>query len=439
MLGLPGENVRYFTKDAAPTNPSVDQLALYADATTGKLTVVDSNGNGAFDTDNDSPGWFNVKAYGAQGDARKVSDAAGVITGNHVRSETASFTAADLGKTCWLVGSNNFPQLSPANATILAVNSPTDVTVSSTVLANSSNGFFTWGTDDTMAVQAAVTAAKVVSSAYNVTGGPCATVFFPFGGYILNAISAIDGANKISVTGAGMYDSILYIGPGFPYFNTGAGNVITNAIELSDFTLDGGNCHLSLGNIALVDCATMRRVRIYNWLAAASANCTAAVQSTDDGIVEDVNIYVTCQALGIHSLQQSIFRAALQSTEVALVLADTSNIRVVNSFISGNPAVQEGPNSHVTDLSFSGCKIIGTGSAVNMTKSGSMFRFDMCWLIGNPAFTVPSGMTIYCANSTVIGTSTDAVDNAGDFWDLGGNIFTGAKAGGGTYHTAQFA
>jgi len=434
-----------------PINPDFDALHVL-DVKGDILSWIDSKGVGRGALSVPAPvisagsGWFNVKDYGAKGDTKKVLDAVGVVSGNHVTSATAKFTAADVGKTCWLISSGNGALMSPAQGTILSINSSTDVTVSSTIAVPGSSAAFTWGTDDTAAVQAAVVAAKAVSVPYNTSfnGGPCATVFFPFGGYILNAISTIAGAYSISVSGAGMYDSILYIGPGFPYHNTGAGNVITQCVEMTDFTLDGGNVSLAIGNILLIDVFDfMRRVRVYNWLAATGSNNTAVLVDSDDCALEDININVLPTALGIHTLQLSILRASLLSSEYGMFVADTSNIRVLNSFInvggSGTAVIEGGTSPNVLDLTFVNCKIISAALAVDLIEMGSIFRFNQCWVIGATPFSVISGGTIYCGSSTVTSTNTNAVNNSGDFWDLGGNIFTGAKAGGGTYHTAQFA
>ena len=66
------------------------------------------------------------------------------------------FTQADIGKIVWVM--NGFNLIVP-QSTILTVNSPNSITVSNAATSSVSTGMLIWGTDDTLALQAAWAAA----------------------------------------------------------------------------------------------------------------------------------------------------------------------------------------------------------------------------------------------------------------------------------------
>lgn len=120
-------------------------------------------------------GWTSVSTFGAVGDSVERSN--GVVTGTALSSSGAVFTSADVGKVISIeaagVGGNTVH-----TTTIAARVSATAVTLTSAVTTNiASNAFFTYGTDDTAAIQAAIS--------YIATVG-IGTLFFPVGHYIVN-------------------------------------------------------------------------------------------------------------------------------------------------------------------------------------------------------------------------------------------------------------
>lgn len=131
---------------------------------------------------------FNVKAFGAKGDGRTVSDAAvSVSTPTVLVSATISFTSADVGKKVVLRGAGPATTIdgsgpSSLYTTIASVVNATTAITADPVSVSAGNADLFVGTDDTAAINAAI-AALVDGS----------TLYFPPGRY---AASGIDIANK---------------------------------------------------------------------------------------------------------------------------------------------------------------------------------------------------------------------------------------------------
>lgn len=123
---------------------------------------------------------FNVKTeYGAMGDGIELYDGAITATDKTFTSATASFTSADVGKVITIFGSGgtNIDQ----TTTIASVTSATEIELTDAATATVSSSVYRYGTDDTAAIQAAITAV------YNSGNGPLAgIVFFPRGIYLVN-------------------------------------------------------------------------------------------------------------------------------------------------------------------------------------------------------------------------------------------------------------
>lgn len=125
--------------------------------------------------------WFDITcaAYGAVGDANVVVDANG--SGTTVTSATALFTPADVGKS-FSFTPTLFSVVGQVTGTITGYNSATSVSVSASV--SGSNARFTYGTDNTAAIQAAINAAQATAKGGDghlttVPDPQIAPVYFP--------------------------------------------------------------------------------------------------------------------------------------------------------------------------------------------------------------------------------------------------------------------
>lgn len=134
---------------------------------------------------------FNVKTeYGAKGDGVELYDGAITAADKTFTSATASFTSADVGKVITIFGSGgtNIDQ----TTTIASVTSATEIELTDAATATVSSSVYRYGTDDTAAIQAAITA--IYNSGNGVLSG---TVFFPAGIYIVNG--AFDKTNNSQI------------------------------------------------------------------------------------------------------------------------------------------------------------------------------------------------------------------------------------------------
>lgn len=173
---------------------------------------------------------FNVKSYGATGDARKVTDAVLNGTTTHT-SATAAFTDADVGKVVWGVETASGVLRLP-KTTITAVNSATSITTADASTGSYSSVHLVFGTDDTTALQAAMTAAKIAG----------ANVIVPAGGYLFSSLpfnaSRTTVGEASGVIGAGSNVTIFYPVPGFNFSSTTSNTGI--------FYRTDGNCRNSM-------------------------------------------------------------------------------------------------------------------------------------------------------------------------------------------------
>ena len=170
---------------------------------------------------------FNVLSYGAQRNLKTF--AAGAITASSaVFTDTtnAPFTSADVGKLITIVGAG--ASGADLSTTIAAYTSASSVTLTAGATTTVSGATYRYASDDSTAINAAITAAAV-------SGG---NVFIPAGNYGLGATVTL--ANNVGVEGAGSVVSNLV-----PFGTTCAitkiatsGSPLTNA-RLSRLGIDG--------------------------------------------------------------------------------------------------------------------------------------------------------------------------------------------------------
>src|ERR1019366_4319541 len=121
---------------------------------------------------------FSPIAYGAKGDAKAVIDGAITSGLTALTSATAGFAPADVGKLVCVAGAGAAGAV--LVTTISAYVSSTAVTVAASAGTTVTGAAVTWGTDDTTAINATVTAAAVLT--------PNGTVLFQAGkNYLLSS------------------------------------------------------------------------------------------------------------------------------------------------------------------------------------------------------------------------------------------------------------
>lgn len=186
---------------------------------------------------------FSVAAFGARGDARKVTDAAATSGSTTVTSATAAFTAADVGKTVWAVSVLGVVRL--AQTTIAAVNSATSITTTVAAASTGTALHLVLGTDDTAALQAASAAA--------VAAPVAGAVRVPAGGYVytsarpFNFGMAVSGSPGPSLIGEGSESTVFFPSPSMA---AGSGTLLCTISNcdnsrIADFSVDG--CYSTFG------------------------------------------------------------------------------------------------------------------------------------------------------------------------------------------------
>lgn len=113
------------------------------------------------------PWQFSVTTYGAKGDGKIGTGGTGTSGTNTFTDAGASFTAADAGKLIIINQGAGGSATNPFVGTIAAVNGPTSVRLSGNLAANAATAPYIYGTDDTAAINATVTAATAYAQANN--------------------------------------------------------------------------------------------------------------------------------------------------------------------------------------------------------------------------------------------------------------------------------
>ena len=393
---------------------------------------------------------FNVKEYGATGNARKVTDAVLNGTTTHT-SATAVFTNADVGKVVWGVEVGSGILRLP-KTTITAVNSATSITTAGASTGSYSGIHLVLGTDDTTALQAAMTAAKAAG----------ANVIVPAGGYLFSALPF--DANRTTVgeasgvIGAGSNVTIFYPVPSFDFASTTSNTGIfyrTNGncrnsmlcglqIEGSYHSYSGASGYHLLsdsGYRTLFDDLKVRHAKGFTAMANLTGTRFNAVRcffegasyvglSLSGGSYHFEDCYTGRHAyFGLHIM--SINGAANYSTAlkwIGGIIDESDGAGGAASYITNS-----------TDVVFIGARFFGPTSNYSCEiASSSHARFVGCELIGYGAsgnrggLKVASGCIATLSSCRLHGLGTlYGLDNSGTVYDGGGNV-SNNKTGAGT-------
>jgi hypothetical protein len=147
---------------------------------------------------------FKASSYGAVADAKKLTDGAITAASAVLSSASASFTAADVGKSVTVIGAG--ASGASLRTTIISYTSATQVTLTATASTTVSGVVFFFGTDAKAAIQAAINAAIAVKGQAYVSPGSY---------YISGRMT---GGNDTVLAGAGKGKTILLGGAASDYF-----------------------------------------------------------------------------------------------------------------------------------------------------------------------------------------------------------------------------
>lgn len=372
---------------------------------------------------------YDVKAYGAKGDARKVTDA--VLNGTTtVTSATAAFTQADVGKVIWgIETASGASRL--GKTTISSVTNATTVVVAVAATGSYSSINLVLGTDDTTAIQAAATAADAVN--------PKGRVLCPAGGYVFsNRLfnqSYGSGTDTYSVIGAGKALTYFYPTPDHAHSGSRIFNTSSNAARarFEGFTIDGSSFLMGVGNIACSDAPTnsyWHDVRITSFRAVSPLlnvgtsgsvflNCEFInAQSGANGInVNGGADFIECyngnhNAIGLSIAGGSVHWIGGTLDETS---ADTVFVYAGEFIADGGAVIFAGTGQVAVDVSGGG----GTASAKICNSSVTPFG-------GNnnvTALKLASGTTARISQTKLTGSGTGfGLNNAGTAYDGGANL-----------------
>jgi hypothetical protein len=132
---------------------------------------------------------YSVKKYGAKGDLRTASDLSATNGSPIITSATIGFTQADVGKS--VKSSDALGSIVRYTSTIASVQSATQATMVDNATINQTNRYVHLYTDDTTALQAAITAAGVYG-----------TIYLPHGAYYVSSgLTLLNGQRVIGERG----------------------------------------------------------------------------------------------------------------------------------------------------------------------------------------------------------------------------------------------
>lgn len=180
-------------------------------------------------------GYYNVKWFGATGNLQSAS-ASCSASSPLVTSGGSVFVPGDAGKRFLLVGAGSAGAL--LVATISLYISPTQVDLNTNCLTSVTSVGMEWFTDDTTAINSAVSAAR--SNSY---------AFFPCGNYSSSGVNATNwGGGRLSGAGSDSACAVIYPNGNFNILvdETGSAPFITENFQL------GGPFALGTGNAILV-------------------------------------------------------------------------------------------------------------------------------------------------------------------------------------------
>lgn len=417
---------------------------------------------------------INVKSspYNAVGDAKRVVDGVTVNGSHTVTSATAVFVnsaapTGDVGKIIWCQNVSDNPVKTLAQTTITAVNSSTSITVAGTANDSISGSECVYATqDDTAAFQAAVTAASAPGSFSpnfpGVTTTIPASVYVPPGAYVITDriynINVSSGGLAPSIIGDPQSGPILYLSSSFTANVDGTGALINaggvSNVQFSNFTVSGVGYlfqNFASGQDLIrirATVFTVSQVQIYEFGSTAPGGAIAFNSSTT-GQINNVTVQ---NGVAASSTTACVFNAANLVSVVAILCSNyPENLSISNSL---------GRTPTTTALNFFGGLIdeCGTGASCTTIRDGStnanfygtnlwngsatalaaavtIDATSKAWFhdIGCGAFNsanniscmaIASGGTAYVGSSTLRGNASGvAVQNAGTFVDLGGNVY----------------
>ena len=412
----------YGITDAQPLDTTLTALA----ALNNTKGVLAQTGSDTF-TRLQTP--VNVKVYGATGDARKFTDGVTVNGTNTITSATGDFTSADVGKVIWGTISAGTNVVTPR--TVATVVSSTELTVSGATLGASTGVTIVIGTDDTAAIQAAVTAAEAMPSR--------GAIYLPGGGYITTdtpfvfTATAVGGALP-SIVGDGSATVTIFPSPTSTLhlsdyiFNYDA---IAGRKHMAGFTVDGTYGTFSSDIVMFFSSSSNHNTLRDVWVKDFTSLFAGVSVSSSDTVFQNCHIEGMLGGRGIYCNGALTFIDSYAGN-CGYFAIDVANgaINVVRGTLdestAGTVQLQNSTGTFDGGTVYAGASYTALSADATSVVRAVGTRFVPFSSNNNcTGISVASGGTARLANCTLTGSGTGyGLNNSGTVYDVGGNTFT---------------
>jgi hypothetical protein len=293
-------------------------------------------------------GYFNVKSYGAIGDARHTNTAVANQTTTLTDATSTPWVASDVGKLIVCNYSQDTNQF-PAGTTIVAFVNSGQITVSHTAQGNNPNMLCTWATQDDQSAFVAAYNAALASGIYQTPaqGSPTlgfpSAIYVPPGGYLLGGnIYDANGAGQAlfpSFIGAGASQVTLY--PRNDTFTSGPRACLMDAVGVYGITWSGFTIW---GNGHAFSCTSSNAVLLWNQVAYSHVS---DVQLQGTGNTSATAVWEFYQSNNNILENANFFGGSTLSAGNTPIVSfnNLGGFLVLNAFVSNNPT---GPNVIIT-------------------------------------------------------------------------------------------
>lgn len=248
-----------YTDYTVLSSPQRDDILLLVDVHDSTQSAQGTSKQATLSSVVDQPWQFRPETFGAKGDGKIVADGAMTVGGSGTIltcATTAPFTSADVGKAIHVGGAGG-AVLTPLITTIASFQSATQVTLSAACTSTVTTSIVAWGTDDTAAINQAVTQAyafagssgllyaEVVFSKLYVTASACTVGGGTLGNAQIPLPVNAPGAtsNKVTLAFVGVVDAAVLV-----HWQSGAPKMPGPGIMCirNDGTVDGtfGTAHV---------------------------------------------------------------------------------------------------------------------------------------------------------------------------------------------------
>jgi hypothetical protein len=410
---------------------------------------------------------FNPRSYGAAVDGQQVFDAVTTPGGTHVTSASGLFVVGDVGKAIWVTVPNGavIPQ-----TTIASFVSPNEVVVTSgaSLSLAGSGQRCVWGTDDTAAFVSAYNAAVspitqntvivpggqslISGRIYNCTGGIPPNLVGEAGVYSVLLVSPSltipgDGTAPIvnARVGGALFKDMTLWGPSSMYTAAANNQSLLDFVGASYSVLENiqmlqfGCTNATTNMIRFKNCSSVRLTEVETYTTFGTANGSQMTGILLDGTT----------GLAIQTYGSNVWRSVAVTNNMARdgIAGHGAPLTFIGNWLdecgsAANFDVFNNGEVNIVSMNMWTTTISGvTSGALHVDGTSRAYVTDCslgpynagnhgpiyAGLVIEPGGEVrASGTTFHCSSLS----NNISVDNRGKFFDLGGNDYKNAGAGG---------